>query len=104
MSQQMSFTIATIFAPHNVQQISSDPFFIPFGILMFLSGSAHHWVHRGDGREFAQYPIGAGLSPSGAVLPVLLGLLGKACLITIQLAFGQLGNDLVQVIRVLGAR
>jgi flagellar biosynthetic protein FliR len=102
----------------------------------------------------------AGLSVSGAVLPVLLTLLGKACVIAIQLAapvsialllatlvlgvmarlvpqlnvfmlsfpatlglglvmlalalpsvmggiqlaFGQLGNDLVQVIRVLGAR
>ena len=38
------------------------------------------------------------------MLPVLLGLLGKVCIITIQLAFGQLGNDLVQVLRVLGAR
>jgi flagellar biosynthetic protein FliR len=102
----------------------------------------------------------AGLSTSGAVLPVFLGLPGKACVIAIQLAtpvsvalllatlalgiiarlvpqlnvfmlsflatlglgiimlglalpylmggiqlaFGQLGNDLVQVIRVLGAR
>jgi flagellar biosynthetic protein FliR len=102
----------------------------------------------------------AGLSTSGAVLPVILTLLGKACVIAIQLAapvsialllatlvlgvmarlvpqlnvfmlsfpatlglglvmlalalpfvtggillaFGQLGNDLMQVIRALGAR
>jgi flagellar biosynthesis protein FliR len=58
MSQQMSFTIATIFAPHNVQQISSDPFFIPFGILMFLSGSARHWFIVAMAESLHSIPLG----------------------------------------------
>lgn len=160
MSQQMGLNIATIFDPHNAQQVSLITHFqYVLAMLMFLSGSAHHWFIVAMAESLQSIPL-AGLSTSGAVLPVILTLLGKACVIAIQLAapvslalllatlalgviarlvpqlnvfmlsfpatlglglvmlalalpsvmggiqlaFGQLGNDLVQVIRVLGAR
>ena len=160
ISQQMGLNIATIFDPHNAQQVSLVTHFqYVLAMLMFLSGSAHHWFIIAMAESLQSIPL-AGLSTSGAVLPVILTLLGKACVIAIQLAapvsialllatlvlgvmarlvpqlnvfmlsfpatlglglvmlalalpsvmggiqlaFGQLGNDLVQVIRVLGAR
>jgi flagellar biosynthetic protein FliR len=160
ISQQMGLNIATIFDPHNAQQVSLVTHFqYVLAMLMFLSGSAHHWFIMAMAESLQVVPL-AGLSTSDAVLPVLLSLLGKACVIAIQLAapvsialllatlvlgvmarlvpqlnvfmlsfpatlglglvmlalalpsvmggiqlaFGQLGNDLVQVIRALGAR
>jgi flagellar biosynthesis protein FliR len=160
ISQQMGLNIATIFDPLNAQQVSLIAHFqYVLAMLMFLSGSAHHWFIVAMAESLHSIPL-AGLSASGAVLPVILTLLGKACVIAIQLAapvsialllatlalgviarlvpqlnvfmlsfpatlglglvmlalalpfvmggiqlaFGQLGNDLVQVIRVLGAR
>jgi flagellar biosynthetic protein FliR len=160
ISQQMGLNIATIFDPYNVQQVSLVTHFqYVLAMLMFLSGSAHHWFIIAMAESLQSVPL-AGLSTSDAVLPVLLSLLGKACVIAIQLAapvsialllatlvlgvmarlvpqlnvfmlsfpatlglglimlalalpavmggmqlaFGQLGNDLAQVIRVLGAR
>jgi flagellar biosynthetic protein FliR len=160
ISQQMGLNIATIFDPHNAQQVSLITHFqYVLAMLMFLSGSAHHWFIIAMAESLQSIPL-AGLSASGAVLPVILTLLGKACVIAIQLAapvsialllatlvlgvmarlvpqlnvfmlsfpatlglglvmlalalpavmggillaFGQLGNDLVQVIRALGAR
>ena len=160
ISQQMGLNIATIFDPHNAQQVSLVTHFqYVLAMLMFLSGSAHYWFIIAMAESLQSIPL-AGLSTSGAVLPVILTLLGKACVIaiqlaapvscalllatlvlgvmarlvpqlnvfmlsfpatlglglvmlalalpsvmgSIQLAFGQLGNDLVQVIRVLGAR
>ena len=160
ISQQMGLNIATIFDPHNAQQISLVTHFqYVLAMLMFLSGPAYHWFIIAMAESLQVVPL-AGLSTSDAVFPVLLSLLGKACVIAIQLAapvsialflatlvlgviarlvpqlnvfmlsfpatlgfglvmlalalpsimggmqlaFGQLGNDLVQVIRVLGAR
>jgi flagellar biosynthetic protein FliR len=160
ISQQMGLNIATIFDPHNAQQVSLITHFqYVLAMLMFLSGSAHHWFIIAMAESLQSIPL-AGLSASGAVLPVILTLLGKACVIAIQLAapvsialllatlvlgvmarlvpqlnvfmlsfpatlglglvmlalalpfvmggiqlaFGQLGHDLVQVIRVIGAR
>ena len=160
ISQQMGLNIATIFDPHNAQQVSLVAHFqYVLAMLIFLSGSAHHWFIIAMAESLQSIPL-AGLSTSSAVLPVILTLLGKACVIAIQLAapvsialllatlvlgvmarlvpqlnvfmlsfpatlglglvmlalampfvmggiqlaFGQLGNDLVQVIRVLGAR
>ena len=160
ISQQMGLNIATIFDPQNAQQVSLvTQFQYVLAMLVFLSGSAHHWFIIAMAESLHSIPL-AGLSTSGAVLPVILTLLGKACVIAIQLAapvsialllatlalgviarlvpqlnvfmlsfpatlglglvmlalalpsvmggiqlaFGQLGNDLVQVIRVLGAR
>jgi flagellar biosynthetic protein FliR len=160
ISQQMGLHIATIFDPHSAQQVSLVTHFqYVLAMLMFLSGSAHHWFIIAMAESLQSIPL-AGLSTSSAVLPVILTLLGKACVIAIQLAapvsialllatlvlgvmarlvpqlnvfmlsfpatlglglvmlalalpsvmggiqlaFGQLGNDLVQVIRVLGAR
>jgi len=160
ISQQMGLSIATVFDPHNAQQVSLVAHFqYVLAMLMFLSGSAHHWFIIAMAESLQSIPL-AGLSTSGTVLPVILTLLGKACVIAIQLAapvsialllatlvlgmmarlgpqlnvfmlsfpatlglglvmlaltlplviggiqlaFGQLGNDLVQVIRVLGAR
>ena len=158
MSQQMGLNIATIFDPHHAQQVSLVAHFQDvLAMLLFLSGSAHHWFIIAMAESLQSIPL-AGVSTSGAVLPVLLTLLSKACVIAIQLAapvsialllatlalgmmarlvpqlnvfilsfpatlglglimlalalplviagiqlaFGQLGNDLVQVIRVLG--
>jgi flagellar biosynthetic protein FliR len=160
ISQQMGLNIATIFDPHNAQQVSLVTHFqYVLAMLMFLSGSAHHWFIIAMAESLQSVPL-ASLGTSDAVLPVLLSLLGKACVIAIQLAapvsialllatlalgvmarlvpqlnvfmlsfpatlglglvmlalvlpsvmggiqlaFGQLGNDLVQVIRALGAR
>ena len=160
ISQQMGLNIATIFDPHNAHQVSLVAHFqYVLAMLIFLSGSAHHWFIIAMAESLQSIPL-AGLSTSSAVLPVVLTLLGKACVIAIQLAapvsialllatlvlgvmarlvpqlnvfmlsfpatlglglvmlalalpfvmggiqlaFGQLGNDLVQVIRVLGAR
>lgn len=160
ISQQMGLNIATIFDPHNAQQISLVAHFqYVLAMLMFLSGSAHHWFIIAMAESLQSIPLAA-LSTSSAVLPVILTLLGKACVIAIQLAapvsialllatlvlgvmarlvpqlnvfmlsfpatlglglvmlalampfvmggiqlaFGQLGSDLVQIIRVLGAR
>ena len=160
ISQQMGLNIATIFDPHNAHQVSLVAHFqYVLAMLMFLSGSAHHWFIIAMAESLQSIPL-AGLSTSSAVLPVILTLLGKACVIAIQLAapvsialllatlvlgvmarlvpqlnvfmlsfpatlglglvmlalampfvmggiqlaFGQLGNDLVQIIRVLGAR
>ena len=160
VSQQMGLNIATIFDPNTAHQVSLVAHFhYVLAMLMFLSSSAHHWFIIAMAESLQSIPL-AGLSTSGAVLPVILILLGKACVIAIQLAapvsialllatlvlgvmarlvpqlnvfmlsfpatlglglvmlalalpsimggiqlaFGQLGNDLVQVIRVLGAR
>ena len=160
ISQQMGLNFATIFDPQNAHQVSLIAHFQDvLAMLLFLSGSAHHWFIFAMAESLQSIPLGA-LSASGAVLPVILTLLGKACVIAIQLAapvsialllatlvlgviarlvpqlnvfmlsfpatlglgmvmlalalpalmggiqlaFGQLGNDLVQVIRVLGAR
>ncbi len=160
ISQQMGLNFATIFDPQNAHQVSLIAHFQDvLAMLLFLSGSAHHWFIIAMAESLQSIPLGA-LSASGAVLPVILTLLGKACVIAIQLAapvsialllatlalgviarlvpqlnvfalsfpatlglgmvmlalalpavmggiqlaFGQLGNDLVQVIRVLGAR
>jgi flagellar biosynthetic protein FliR len=160
ISQQMGLNIATIFDPHNAQQVSLIAHFQDvLAMLVFLSGSVHHWFIIAMAESLQSIPL-AGVSTSGAVLPVILTLLGKACIIAIQLAapvsialllatlvlgmiarlvpqlnvfmlslpatlglglvmlalvlpslmggiqlaFGQLGNDLVQVIRALGAR
>ena len=160
ISQQMGLNFATIFDPQNAHQVSLIAHFQDvLAMLLFLSGSAHHWFIIAMAESLQSIPLGA-LSTSGAVLPVILTLLGKACVIAIQLAapvsialllatlvlgviarlvpqlnvfalsfpatlglgmvmlalalpavmggiqlaFGQLGNDLVQVIRVLGAR
>lgn len=160
ISQQMGLNMATIFDPLNAQQVSLVAHLqYVLAMLMFLSGSAHHWFIIAMAESLQSIPL-AGLSTSAAVLPVILTLLGKACVIAIQLAapvsialllatlvlgvmarlvpqlnvfmlsfpatlglglvmlalalpsvmggiqlaFGQLGNDLVQVIRVLGAR
>jgi len=160
MSQQMGLHVATLFDPHSAQQVSLVTHFqYVLAILIFLASSAHHWFILAMAESLHRIPL-AGLSTAGAVLPVLLGLLGKACVIaiqlatpvsvalllatlalgiiarlvpqlnvfmlsfpatlglgivmlglalpylmgSIQLAFGQLGNDLMQVIHVLGAR
>ena len=160
ISQQMGLHMATIFDPHNTQQVSLVAHFqYVLAMCLFLSGSAHHWFIIAMAESLQSIPL-ADLSTSGDVLPVILTLLGKACVIAvqlaapvsialllatlvlgvmarlvpqlnvfmlsfpatlglglvmlalalptvmggIQLAFGQLGNDLVQVIRVLGAR
>ena len=160
ISHQMGLNIATIFDPNTAHQVSLVAHFhYVLAMLMFLSSSAHHWFIIAMAESLQSIPL-AGLSTSGAVLPVILILLGKACVIAIQLAapvsialllatlvlgvmarlvpqlnvfmlsfpatlglglvmlalalpsimggiqlaFGQLGNDLVQVIRVLGAR
>jgi flagellar biosynthesis protein FliR len=160
ISQQMGLHMATIFDPNSAHQASLVAHFqYVLAMLMFLSSSAHHWFIIAMAESLQSIPL-AGLSTSGAVLPVILTLLGKACIIAIQLAapvsialllativlgvmarlvpqlnvfmlsfpatlglglimlalalpsvmggiqlaFGQLGNDLVQVIRVLGAR
>ena len=160
IGQQMGLNFATIFDPQNAHQVSLIAHFQDvLAMLLFLSGSAHHWFIIAMAESLQSIPLGA-LSTSGAVLPVILTLLGKACVIAIQLAapvsialllatlvlgviarlvpqlnvfalsfpatlglgmvmlalalpavmggiqlaFGQLGNDLVQVIRVLGAR
>ena len=160
ISQQMGLNFATIFDPQNAHQVSLIAHFQDvLAMVLFLSGSAHHWFIIAMAESLQSIPLGA-LSTSGAVLPVILTLLGKACVIAIQLAapvsialllatlvlgviarlvpqlnvfmlsfpatlglglvmlalalpslmggiqlaFGQLGNDLVQVIRVLGAR
>jgi flagellar biosynthetic protein FliR len=160
ISQQMGLHMATIFDPTSAHQASLVAHFhYVLAMLMFLSSSAHHWFIIAMAESLQSIPL-AGLSTSGAVLPVILTLLGKACVIAIQLAapvsialllatlvlgvmarlvpqlnvfmlsfpatlglglvmlalalpsvmggiqlaFGQLGNDLVQVIRVLGAR
>ena len=160
ISQQMGLNMATIFDPTSAHQTSlvSHLQYV-LAMLVFLSSSAHHWFIIAMAESLQSIPL-AGLSASGAVLPVILTLLGKACVIAIQLAapvsialllatlilgvmarlvpqlnvfmlsfpatlglglvmlalalpvvmggiqlaFGQLGNDLVQVIRVLGAR
>ncbi len=156
----MGLHVATLFDPHNAQQVSLITHFqYVLAILIFLASSAHHWFILAMAESLHRIPL-AGLSTAGAVLPVLLGLLGKACVIaiqlaapvsvalllatlalgviarlvpqlnvfmlsfpatlglgiimlglalpylmgSIQLAFGQLGNDLVQVIRALGVR
>jgi flagellar biosynthetic protein FliR len=160
ISQQMGLHMATIFDPTSAHQVSLvEHFQYVLAMLIFLSSSAHHWFIIAMAESLQSIPLG-GLSTSGAVLPVILTLLGKACVIAIQLAapvsialllatlvlgmmarlvpqlnvfmlsfpatlglglvmlalalpsvtgglqlaFGQLGNDLVQVIRVLGAR
>ena len=160
ISQQMGLNMATIFDPTSAHQASLVGHFQSvLAMLIFLSSSAHHWFIIAMAESLQSIPL-AGLSTSGAVLPVILTLLGKACVIAIQLAapvsialllatlvlgvmarlvpqlnvfmlsfpatlglglvmlalalpsvmggiqlaFGQLGNDLVQVIRVLGAR
>jgi flagellar biosynthesis protein FliR len=160
ISQQMGLHMATIFDPTSAHQASLVAHFhYVLAMLMFLSSSAHHWFIIAMAESLQSIPL-AGLSTFGAVLPVILTLLGKACVIAIQLAapvsialllatlvlgvmarlvpqlnvfmlsfpatlglglvmlalalpsvmggiqlaFGQLGNDLVQVIRVLGAR
>ena len=160
ISQQMGLNMATIFDPTSAHQISLVTHLqYVLAMLMFLSSSAHHWFIIAMAESLQSIPL-AGLSTSGAVLPVILTLLGKMCVIAIQLAapvsialllatlvlgviarlvpqlnvfmlsfpatlglglvmlalalpavmggiqlaFGQLGNDLVQVIRVLGAR
>jgi flagellar biosynthetic protein FliR len=160
ISQQMGLNLATIFDPHNAQQVSLVTHFqYVLAMIMFLSGSAYHWFIIAMAESLQSIPL-AGWSPSGAVLPVILTLLAKACIIAIQLAapvsialllatlvlgvmarlvpqlnvfmlsfpatlglglvmlalalpsimggiqlaFGQLGSDLVHVIRVLGAR
>jgi flagellar biosynthesis protein FliR len=160
VSQQMGLHMATIFDPNSAHQASLISHFqYVLAMLVFLSSSAHHWFIIAMAESLQSIPL-AGLSTSGAVLPVILTLLGKACVIAIQLAapvsialllatlvlgvmarlvpqlnvfmlsfpatlglglvmlalalpsvmggiqlaFGQLGNDLVQVIRVLGAR
>jgi flagellar biosynthetic protein FliR len=160
MSQQMGLNIATIFDPHNAQQVSLVAHFQDvLAMLLFLSSAAHHWFIIAMAESLQSIPL-AGLNTSGAALPVILTLLGRACVIAIQLAapvsialllatlvlgvmarlvpqlnvfmlsfpatlglglvmlalalpsitggiqlaFGQLGHDLVQVIRVLGVR
>jgi flagellar biosynthetic protein FliR len=160
MSQQMGLNIATIFDPNNAQQVSLVTHFQQtLAMFIFLSSSAHHVFIVAMAESLHSIPL-AGLSASGAVLPVLLSLLGKACVVAIQLAapvsvalllatfalgiltrlvpqlnvfqlsfpatlglgivmlglalpyliggmqlaFGQLGNDLMQIISVLGAR
>jgi len=160
MSQQMGLNIATIFDPHNAQQVSLVTHFqYTLALMVFLSGSAHHWFIIAMAESLQSIPL-ASFMTSGAILPVVLTLLGKACVIAIQLAapvsiallmatlalgvmsrlvpqmnvfvlsflvtlglgllilglalpyvmrniqlaFGQLGNDLVQIIHVLGAR
>src|SRR5262249_4557503 len=160
VSQQMGLHMATIFDPTSAHQASLISHFqYVLAMLIFLSSSAHHWFIIAMAESLQSIPL-AGLSTSGAALPVILTLLGKACVIAIQLAapvsialllatlvlgvmarlvpqlnvfmlsfpatlglglvmlalalptvmggiqlaFGQLGNDLGQVIRVLGAR
>jgi len=160
MSQQMGLNLATIFDPHNAQQVSLVTHFqYILATLVFLSGSTHHWFIVAMAESLHSIPLG-GFIASGAVLPALLSLLGKACVIAIQLAapvsialllamlalgvmsrlvpqmnvfvlsflitfglgllvlglalpyvmtgiqlaFAQLGNDLVRIIHVLGAR
>jgi flagellar biosynthesis protein FliR len=160
MSQQMGLHLATIFDPHNAQQVSLVTHFQDvLAMLLFLSSSAHHWFIIAMAESLQSIPL-AGLSTSGAALPVILTLLARACVIAvqlaapvsialllatlvlgvmarlvpqlnvfmlsfpatlglglvmlalalpsitggIQLAFGQLGDDLVHVIRVLGVR
>jgi flagellar biosynthetic protein FliR len=160
MSQQMGLNIASVFDPHQAQQVSlMAHFHYTLTMLVFLSGSAHHWFIVAMAESLHSIPL-AGFTASGAVLPVVLALLGKACVIAIQLAapvsvalllanlglgilarmvpqlnlfmlsfpvtlgigvlilglalpqlmagiqlaFGQLGNDLAQIIHVLGTR
>jgi flagellar biosynthesis protein FliR len=86
VSQQMGLNMATIFDPHSTQQVSLITHFqYVLAMLMFLSGSAHHWFIIAMAESLQSIPL-AGLSTSGAVLPVILTLLGKACVIAIQLA------------------
>lgn len=160
MSQQMGLNIATIFDPHNTHQISLVTHFQDvIAFLLFLSGSIHHWFILAMAESLHSIPL-AGFTMSDAVVTTLLSLLGKACVVAIQLAapvsvalllatlvlgiiarlvpqmnvfvlslpltfglgllilnvalpylfstlqglFGTLGSDLVQMIRVLGAR
>src|SRR6266699_1858998 len=141
ISQQMGLNMATIFDPTSAHQVSLVTHLqYVLAMLMFLSSSAHHWFIIAMAESLQSIPL-AGLSTSGAVLPVILALLLATLVLGviarlvpqlnvfmlsfpatlglglvmlalalpavmggIQLAFGQLGNDLVQVIRMLGAR
>lgn len=86
MSQQMGLNIATIFDPHSAQQVSLMAHFQQvLAMLVFLAGSAHYWFIIAMAESLQSIPL-AGFSASGAVLEVVLSLLGKACVIAIQLA------------------
>src|SRR5256712_2747258 len=85
ISQQMGLNFATIFDPQNAHQVSLIAHLQDvLAMLLFLSGSAHHWFIIDMAESLQSIPLGA-LSASGAVLPVILTLLGKACVIAIQL-------------------
>jgi flagellar biosynthetic protein FliR len=86
ISQQMGLSIAAVFDLHNAQQVSLVAHFqYVLAMCVFLSSSAHHWFIIAMAESLQSIPL-AGLSISGAVLPVILTLLGKACVIAIQLA------------------
>ena len=86
MSQQMGLNIATILDPQHAQQISLITHFQDImALLLFLSGSIHHWFILAMAESLHSIPL-AGLSVSDAVLPTLLTLFGKACVIAVQLA------------------
>lgn len=86
MSQQMGLNLATIFDPHNAQQISLVTHFQDvLALLVFLSGSIHHWFILAMAESVRSIPL-ARLSMADAVLPTLLALLGKAFVVAVQLA------------------
>src|SRR5215475_619456 len=86
ISQQMGLHMATIFDPTSAHQDSLVAHFqYVLAMLIFLSSSAHHWFIIAMAESLQSIPL-AGLSTSGAALPVILTLLGKACVIAIQLA------------------
>src|SRR6266705_5973049 len=83
MSQQMGLNIATVFDPTSAHQVSLVTHLqYVLAMLIFLSSSAHHWFIIAMAESLQSMPL-AGLSPSGAVLPVILTLLGKMCVIAI---------------------
>lgn len=86
VSQQMGLNIATIFDPHHVQHVSLlAHFHYVLAVLVFLSSAAHHWFIMAMAESVRRIPL-ASFSASGAVIEVVLGLLGQACVMAIQLA------------------
>ncbi|MGE3540110.1 MAG: flagellar biosynthetic protein FliR [Candidatus Tectimicrobiota bacterium] len=86
MSQQMGLNIATFFDPQHAQQISLVTHFQDvMALLLFLSGGIHHWFILALAESLHRLPL-AGFAVSEAVLPTLLSLFGKACVVAVQLA------------------
>ena len=59
ISQQMGLNLATIFDPHNAQQVSLVTHFqYVLAMIMFLSGSAHHWFIIAMAESLQSIPSG----------------------------------------------